>query len=327
MAGTQDQITCKACGHTDPLTKKLKCSKCGAKDWGHQLPKSNKGCLWEILGAIVVMGALIAYVSIKDYNDTHWDEADIEKHFSNNIVLVYHEFVYELQFDNKEDGSLYFIRTEEGGFTQWQKGMRPNAVTGCGFVTKTDGTCITTRKLTYPWLNDQDMAALKREVWIFRQAPFNIKAGGQWKLFTIKRGYYLPGSKMSDPASFVACKVTGSWDEGVEQISPVDSTANIPVKTEFYRTRHLTGLQKEEIIFFAGFPIQFSREEKLSPLITKSKIDSVPYPRFAFKVPSLFTMEGAAVFTGKGNVVGLLSVDEQGKIEALNTNFERIKKE
>jgi len=323
---TEDVITCKVCGHIDPLTKKFKCSQCGAKNWGHQLPtKSDNGCLWQILTFIIILAGYLIYDNVKKYGNNHWSQAEIENSFSKNVVLVYHEFVYELKFDDPEEGSLYFIRKDDGGFTQWQKGMHPNAVSGCGFITNADGTCITTHNLTQPWLSDWDMIQLKKEVQIFRGPPFNIRSGGQYQLFTIKFGYYNQGTKINDPVAFNPCRVTGSWDKEIEVMSVQQLNNAASVKTAFQHTYTLPDLKKDDELYLIGYPIQISKSENLHPLITTNKIDSAGPKELHFAVTSLFTLEGAPVFSKQGNLVGLTTIDEKGQVKAMRTNFERVK--
>lgn len=327
-ANSEDTITCKVCSQVDPLTKKLKCSKCGAKNWGHQLPKKSKyGCLWEILLGVLLLAGYVAYDEIKKHNNSHWSQDEIEKSFSKNVVLVYHQFVYELKFDNPDDGSLFFIKTAEGGFTQWQKGMEPNEITGCGLIVKNDGTCVTTSNLTHPWLTDWDMINLKREVQIFRNPPFNIRSGGHYKLFTVKLGYYDHGSKINDPASFNPCRVTGGYEKEIDIMTVQNTNKKIEGITEFHNRDTRPDLEKGEEIFFIGYPLQISKTENLNTLITKNKIDSMRHSEFYFPVTSLFTLEGAPVFSKQGDVIGLTTVDEKGQIKAIRSTFVRVKNE
>jgi len=327
MAATgENVITCKVCGQVDTLTKKLKCSKCGAKNWGLELPpKSKNGCLWEIIFGVLFLAGYIIYDNVKKYNNEHWSQSEIETRFSKNVVLVHHEFVFELEFDDLNEGSLFFIRTEDGGFTQWQKGMQPNEITGCGLLVNNDGTCVTTRNLSHPWLTDWDMINLKRELQIFRNPPFNIRSGGHYKLFTVKLGYYNYGSKINDPASFNSCKVTGSWGKEIEILSVQNSNNTVPVKTAFQHTYTVPDLKKDDELYIIGYPLQISKSENLYPLVTKNKIDSMRYDEFIFPVTSLFTLEGAPVFNKQGKVIGLTTVDEKEQIKAIRTCYERVK--
>ncbi|MEP7237931.1 MAG: hypothetical protein ABI685_08705 [Ferruginibacter sp.] len=323
----EELITCKICGYTDSITKKLKCSACGAKDWGHQLTsKSKKGCLWEIIFVTLFFGGYIIYDNVKKYRNNHWSQAEIENSFSKNVVLVYHEFAFELEFDDPNEEPLYFIQTANGGFTQWQKGMPPNSVTGCGFMVKPDGACITTRNLTHPWLSDWDMLKLKREVQIFRNPPFNIRSGGHYSLFTVKLGYYISGTAITNPASFISCKSSGSWEKGIEEMQ-VKNPSVLPagIRQFDYHTG-LFDLKKDDAVFFIGYPIQISKSENLNTMIIQNKIDSVKSDDFYFPVTSIFTLEGAPAFNEQGTVVGLATVDEKGKLKAIRTDFERVKK-
>ena len=61
--------------------------------------------------------------------------------------------------------------------------------------------------------------------------------------------------------------------------------------------------------------------------MTKNKVDSVSHTEFYFPFTSLFTMEGAPVFNSQGNVIGLTTIDENGKIKAIRSTFVRVKKE
>lgn len=326
---SEDMINCNVCGQEEPLTKRLKCSKCGAKNWGQQLHKKPKyGCLWEILVGILLLGGYVAYDEIKEYNNSHWTQDDIEKSFSKNVVLVYHQFVYELKFDDPAEGSLFFVKTGDGGFTQWQKGMQPNEVTGCGFITKQDGTCVTTVNLSRPTPSELDWLKIKREVQIFRGPPFNIRSGGQYKIFTVKLGYYDHGSKINDPASFNSCLVTGGYEKETDIITPQNGNKKIEGITEFNNQGTRPNLEKGEEIFFIGYPLQIGKTENLNTLVTKNKIDSMRPYEFYFPVTSLFTLEGAPVFNKKGNVMGLTTVDEkEQKIKAIRLTFARVKTE
>lgn len=331
---SQDFITCKLCGNIDPLSKKFKCSKCGAKDWGHELPPKNKrGCLGEILIGITLIAGVLIYNKIKDYRNTHWSQSRIESKFSKNVVLVYHEFAYELKFDNPEEGSLYFIRTVDGGFTQWQSGMQANSVTGCGFVTEADGFCITAKNLTYPWPDDLDMIRLKREVQIFRNPPFNIKSVGHYKLFTIKLGYYPNGTKINDTHSFVPCKVFGLSEKELGGLTPLSSISSFKGITEFNKKiENHSDLNKGDKIYSLGFPLQINPSENLSTIITQSKIDSLhkfneQHDELYYPVTSLYTLEGAPVFDSKGRVIGFNTFDEKGNIKLIWNAYIRNEKE
>ena len=325
-ANSEDTINCKVCGQVDPLTKKLKCSACGAKNWGHPLAAKNKGgCLWEILLAVLFFGGFIIYDNVKKYRNNHWSQAEIENSFSKNVVLVYHEFAIELEFDDPGEEPLYFIQTANGGFIQWQKGMPPNSVTGCGFLVKPDGACITTRNLIHPWISDWDMLKLKREVQIFRNPPFNIRSGGHYSLFTVKLGYYISGTAITNPASFISCKSSGSWEKGIEEMLVKEPSVSPAGIRQFDYHSGLSDLKKDDAVFFIGYPMQISSTENLNTLITQNKIDSVKSDEFYFPVTSIFTLEGAPVFNEQGTVVGLTTIDEKGKIKAIRTNFKRVK--
>jgi len=325
MAKQTEFITCKQCGNVDPLLNKLNCSKCGAKNWGYKLSqKSKKGCFLEILGLIIILTVSLLYTGIKKYRENHWSQSRIESEFSKNVVVVYHEFVYELEFDDPAEDPLYFVKTPDGGIMQWKKGMQANSVTGCGLLIERDGTCATTKNLAAPWLTDQEMLRLRHEVKIFREL-FNTRSRGHFKLFTIKLGYYPNESKFNSLGSFIPCKRTGSYDTGIDAITPSShNTVN-----EFIHVNNRE-LNKGDDIYIMGYPLQVNSSEKMSTLTTKSKVDSLRsfnarLTEFYYTVTSLYTLEGAPVFDTKANVVGFCTIDENGNIKATRTTFTRKK--
>lgn len=323
MTKQEDFITCTQCGHTDPLTKKFKCSNCGAKNWGHQLPSTSKsGCLWEIVMGVIFLAGILIYNNVKEYRNSHWSQSRIEKKFSKNMVLVYHEFVYELKFDDPNDGSIYFVRTADGGFTEWKKGMQANILTGCGFVTESDGFCITTENLTQPWPDEWGMISLRKEAQIFKSPLFKIKSGGRYKLFTIKLGYYPNGTKVNDPNSFVPCKVFGLSEKGLDALSPLNSIGLFKRITEFNPRYNYQSISKGDKIYIMGYPLEINPTEKLSTVITQSKIDLLTYfatggGDYYYPINSLYTLEGAPIFDRRGAVVGFNTINEKGNVKAI----------
>lgn len=330
MTKQEDFITCKQCGNTDPLTKEFKCSKCGAKNWGHQLPpKAKSGCLFEIITMVIFLSSVFIYYKVKEYRGSHWSQSRIESEFSKNMVLVFHEFAIEVEFDDPQEQPLYFVGTENGGFTQWQKGMQANSITGCGFITEANGSCITTQKIAQPRPTEWEFMELNREMQIFRNPPFNIKSKAHYKIFTIKLGYYPVGAKINDLGSFVSCKASSSWGKDIVSLSAQGLQGSFDKVTKFHYT-HLTKIENGDKIFIIGFPFQHNPSEKLGIMTTQSTIDSTKQfdydtSEFYYGVPSLYILEGSPVFNLKGDIIGLNTIDEKGNIKAIGTNWERKK--
>jgi len=322
MSNQIEYITCRQCGKTEPLTKKFKCSSCGTKNWGYKMKKS-KGFLWEIIGMILLIAGIGVYLRVKEYNNAHWTRSEVESSFSQNLALIYHEFVFEVDFDG-DDEPAYFVRNADGGFTQWQKGMQPNSVMACGLIYSKEGECVTTRKVAYPWLSDWDDINLKREIHIFREAT-GIRSGGHIKLFTVKLGYYPLGSKYEDPNAFVECRASGDWESGVSSLV-VKGHYEAPEKMKtFYHPSYTPLIKNGDKIFIAGYPLRILPGDNLNSLVTESKVDSMKNGFFYSHLNALYTLEGAPVFNEKGNVIGFCSIDDNGNIKSAIARFDRPK--
>ena len=324
MADQIEYITCRQCGKTEPLTKKFRCNSCGTKNWGYKL-KKGKSVWWDILAIMVLLIGIGAYLKIKEYRNAHWSKSEIETSFSPNVALIYHEFAFEVEFDDPAEEPIYFIKNDDGSFSQWQKGMHANSITGCGLIFDKNGECVTTSSVAHPWLSDWDMINLKRELNIFRQAPFNVRSGGHIKLFTIKLGYYQFGAKYETPASFVDCSASGDWEEGISSLKAKSHFESSKKMATFYHAQSAPYMLIEDKIYIAGYPLEMKPGENLSPLVTESKIDSIKGDGFYCRLNTLYTLEGAPVFNEKGELIGLSSLDDKGNMKIILTRFEMEK--
>ena len=316
-----DMITCKVCGHTEMLTKKFKCSHCGAVNWGIVVPKKKNGCITEIIIGIVFIAGILGYNKYKEYHETHWSQARIEKTYANNLVPVYHEYVYELFFDDPNEEPIYFVRKEDGEFEQWKKGMQPNSVSGCGLLTGAEGTCITTRNITRPHIGSWDLIGLRRQVLIMREM-FNIRSGGHYSIFTVKLGYYQPGQKMNESSAFCSCKEGDGWAEGIYQLTPINNPGQQTAITPLSVTAAPNNLLPGNVIYVMSFDMPLNTTLSPAPLIGLSAITAalrsdVGDYIFTYTVSTPIPLEGSPVISEAGKVIGFTSFDSTGKMRGV----------
>ena len=245
--------------------------------------------------------------------------------------MVHHEYVYELEFDDPNEEPLYFVKKETGEFEQWQKGLQPNTVSGCGLLENSQGKCLTSKKICRPHIDDWDVIGLKRQVQVFRGPPFNIRSGGHYKIFTITLGYYLPGRKMNEPGSFISSNVSGSYSEGVDELSPKSALDTLGGITELYTTPDYSDMKHGDPVFVISYALPLSNIDPLHPLMAAGSIDAVRQPslgtyEFSYQIPVMVPIEGSPVFSESGKVLGFTSMDSSGVNRAVSFGLNPVKK-
>ncbi|MDB5231789.1 MAG: hypothetical protein JWN76_2594 [Chitinophagaceae bacterium] len=329
-----NEITCKACGNTEPLSNKLKCSKCGAKNWGNKL-SNRKGS--GILGLIIVIIVILSINKISgyvtNYRDTHWSESKIEKLYTNNLGLVYHSFVFKLTFEDVSEEPVYFIKNSNGSFSQWKKDMEPNYATGSGLLLNSKGRCVTSGYMGIPWEKDLVNPELNREIATYRRA-FNINGKATLSGFTIKLGFYLNGTGKDDHNSFTSCNYMGGYEEGKLAVIDPQQTSRTFDNVSFL------SLNKEHTINKAGeklFMLAFPQTDKeiangvkmnavLIPgelLASDNDTDKKGYINYSFA--AVFANEGSPVFNTSGEVIAFNTM-EQNIWQGLRTHIRKDEK-
>lgn len=88
--------------------------------------------------------------------------AKAENYYFPNSCWIYHEYVYRVDFRDKNLKSFFFIRNNDGTFSPSRLDSSGNLVTGNGFIVDPGGACVTTRKMYQPWeLSDGQSELLK----------------------------------------------------------------------------------------------------------------------------------------------------------------------
>lgn len=258
-----------------------------------------------------------------------WDLAKVEKKYSGNIVLIRHDFAYKVDFEDPAEETVYFVHNANGGFDQWKKGMKPDMISGCGLLINVDGECVTTTNIASPIQHEWELNNLKKEVGLFRRS-FNINSAASISVFTIELGYYTNGNILNNRAGFIKCNYDGSYDsERLGVLTPlIETKANSDIATFDYESLNRYYLKKDEKVFMLGYPLQIDSTEKLQTISSQMTVDSLysGTKTLEYLISTVYNFEGSPVFNKEGNVVAFNTIDEQGKIKGLWTNFHRREK-
>lgn len=280
------------------------------------------------LGIVLVTGYLI-YHSIKTHRDNNWTQARIEKKFSKNLVLVKHEYAIKLVFHEPKEEPMYFVKTKDGRFEKWEKGMPANFVTGAGFITSKSGDCITSRNIAYPMPENEswELSVLRKAAGVHKEF-LDIRSGGYYEIFTISIGYYPAGSSIDDPNAFIYCTDKGIYDGGIHLLGAKVPPVNAKKFTGFSGVRFKSPLKVEEKLFVLGLPVDMNKT--VTAVSSKASLDSSvrnselynEWHELYLSLPTHFMVEGAPVFNQKGNIVGVMTIGPRG-YKAYFTRFER----
>jgi hypothetical protein len=318
MTTETDVITCKVCGHTDPLTKKLKCSKCGAKNWGNKL-SGGSSLLSSFI--IVVVIAIIFFVIdyVKKYKAENWSGSRIQETYINNIGLAYQSYVFMVTYKDEKEGKVFFVKNNDGTFSQWKENdTEPNYVFATCLLLNSTGQCVTSKNIGRPWENDLDNPALKREINNFNMA-FNIHSASTISGFTIKLGFYRNGTE-NNSNSFVLCDYTGSYEDGkLAVLQPRQKTKTFDNVSSLLMSEYRTENKAGEKLFMFAFP-QNDKDiingEKLNAVLLPGELlasdhqtDTEGYINYIFS--TTYTNEGSPVINTRGEVIAFNTMEKQ----------------
>jgi hypothetical protein len=279
-------------------------------------------------GILLVTGYLI-YHAIKTQRDNNWTQARIEKKFSKNLVMVKHDYVIKIVFQDRVSEPFYIVKNDTGNYEQWKKGSKPNTVYGCGFITNEKGDCITSRKISNPLPEKWEVVGLEREAGLIREM-FDINSKATYEIFTVSIGYYPYGASAENTTSFFQCKSAGHFDSGIAELKGEKPAKPGKKLTEFKRVQYRNQVEKGHAVFVLGLPLDMNSNEPVQVVSGQTKLDSfsrVPgstkdWRELHFRLPAFFMFEGAPVFNRKGNIIGVMTAGTNG-YKAFLTLLER----
>ncbi len=265
---------------------------------------------------IIIAVIILAGIGALAWYQYGMSGTNVKNKYARNIAMIHHTYVYKVWFSDPEIGEIKFIRTPEGGFVPFEEGeMQPNELLAIGLVVHENGTCVTSNKAVYPWMDNNDQEALRKTA---QEICDHQKEQGKTMEFELSGGesvafeMYTRVSLGRDKIEMAECEAVSSAEAGEQNIGLLKPKAYaIPYE---YAAIDLVGVNKEDLkegnsVSMLGINDEaFSSNGEIVVLekakITSNTVSSNVYYSFENK----WIAEGAPVFDKKGRLVAINSV-------------------
>lgn len=265
-----------------------------------------------IIAAIIIVVAVAGAFFISRLSGG----VNVKNKYAGNIAMIHNSYVYKVWFSDSSIGEMKFIKTEDGNFVPFdEEKMKPNEMLAVGLVIHENGTCITSSKAVYPWMDNNDQEALRQtaqEICDYQKSLGNDiyfqLTGGE----SISLNMYSRISKGRDKVEMTECVPVES-SEAAEQNIGLLKPKGYAIPYE-YATIDLNGVKEEEmnegdlVSMLAVDDGAFSNNGEPVALQKGKITNKVVSSNIWYDFENKFISEGAPVFDKKGRLIAINTI-------------------
>jgi uncharacterized membrane protein YhaH (DUF805 family) len=317
---SQYTLVCNNCKTVVARTPNNICVKCGKYNWGYPdnplgvtsgLPKPPVPLIKKItIPALIVLFLIFSSVFIYKKYFSSLTKQEVFDKYGNNVVLVYYQYIYQVQFYGDRPDSLDFIKLSNGGFWLYNgDSIMSNEVYATGLILDNNKILINSAVLN-PW-TDEDLENLKNQISANLGGEDNIRVKGK----SIYLGVGLKDKLIKDTKGMVACKYLNSMND-MAIIAPLTGTIVASNNDAEFAVISIPDIDAKQLNTYSlsisnSKPFIDDHEEK----IIVQGDDYTGTGANSIKIDSSGNLGylGAPVFDNKGKLMGIL--DKKGILQ------------
>lgn len=270
----------------------------------NKAPRISKGYIYGILS---VIAGIVMVILLKSALSI-----DIAKRYSTSVVLVYHEYIYEVEVNGQE--TYYISKNEDGEFITYDPEDKGFFITGTGFFVSNDGIIVTNRHVVSPWEYNNEIDELNQVIKELLSSRYKTNKIAITPL-TLSIGFALNNSNLISTDELFECDVyQKSSDLRVDlasiqtenKILPPTVKQIVNPSSNMINSSHLKLGMK---LYMLGFPAGFelgATDKGLKANFQTGQLSREPDNyTIGHNLPTLGGGSGSPIFDKKGRLVAI----------------------